>query len=70
MSAWNDPTHPIWGIARVVVVFTLIMAAAYWLSKGHASNFDETEHAMLRELAGVVIVVVGGIEGLQRWLKR
>lgn len=64
---WHEnPTHPIYGLMLVI----LLMIGAVWLSSKNAENFDETEFAMLRELAMYAAAVVFGGGKLVNWLNR
>lgn len=66
MKWYDNPTHPIWGL----ILVALIMTGAYWLSSEHATTFDETEYAMLREFAVWTVGVVFGGGGLARVLSK
>lgn len=63
---WHDGGHPIWKIALIVV----FLAGAWLLSYLNASNFDETEHRFLLQLAGWVVGGGGAIHLLSGALER
>ena len=66
---WSDPKHPMWPFLRFALVFVCVMAVATVAMWRHASNFDETEIAALREIGGALLAG-GGIAGIRDWWKR
>jgi len=52
--SYNDPTHPIWNVAKAIVLFAFVFLFAWT----NASEFDSTEITMLVQLAAVLF---GGV---------
>lgn len=55
-------THPIWGIARLIV----LLIGAYFILRGNATNFDITELKSILYL----VILQGGAEGGIRAIKK
>jgi len=64
--SWDDPKHPIWPIAKTLVMSVIIMVFVLIFAKTNASDFDETEIHMLLEIAPAVVTVLGVSEFLRR----
>lgn len=56
----TDQNHPIWRLLNLVVVAVVVI----WFSYTSASNFDETEAEMIRN----IILLIGAWEGIKTFL--
>ncbi len=65
----SNPKHPLWGFLKFALVLVGVMAAATVVMYRHASNFDETEIAALKELL-IILLAGGGLGGIREILRR